>query len=355
MAKKINQISKIFLSALASSVTNLLAAHAVAAPFAPAAAPCTKVWAMDGQVKSKNYIYGLGLSTKSDLSEAVQEAKAQAIKDVNAQLMSSVESNSTINETESGSSYSAQIKVQSGVSNLTGIKISKEGSDPAQKITSCVVAKFDASAAYTDSEGKMTILMDKLKDITLSAKQKNYIAVLQKRASVKKLVDESMADITRADMFLIYLKSDEQTWYQKIKGQQVEIERVADQAKTNIVFLVPETPFDGAMADIASRLSGEGYEVIHSGKTAKPIQISVEAKQVGSPRKTKTALGLTYIAKIMVNIKVGGKTIGTNRGVDVIGAGNDEDDALANIDRQLIAQTLQTLQTALPGLISDGE
>ncbi len=320
---------------------------------AQAAQPCSKEWALDGQMKTKSYVYGLGLSTNSDSSSASQEAKNQAMKDVSAQLLSNVQSDSKISETEQGSSYAAEIKVQSNLSNLTGMKVVKEGSDPQNKITSCIVVKYDAAAAYTDAEGKMNVLMNKLKDVTFAAKQKKYVEVLQKRRQVKATIAEAISDIGRADMFLMYLKADDETWYQKIKNQEIEIDRVADQAKSNIVFLIPENPFEGALSDIESRISSQGFEVIRTGRSPKTVTVAIDLKQIGAPRKTKTPLGITYVSKIMVTIKEGSKTIGTNKGGDVLGSGSTEDDALANIDRQLVTQILSMIDVALPGLLEN--
>jgi dethiobiotin synthetase len=82
----------------------------------------------------------------------------------------------------------------------------------------------------------------------------------------------------------------------------------------------------------------------------------LELKQIGAPRKTKTALGETYISRIIVSLKdQSGKTISTNKGVQVTGTGQTEDDALANIDRQLLAHVVGVLSDGLPGLIPDSE
>lgn len=329
---------------------------AVAAETAPAPAECTKDWALVGQMKSKNYIYGLGISSKPPGGAAVDEAKTAAFREVSQQLQSTVESQSTVKETDEGSSYEGKINIVAMGEKLTGLRIVKEGKNPAASITACAVAKFDVGSAYTEAEGQMQVLEKQLKDVFDAAKAKKYVDVLQRRAKAHQLVKDAANEIQRAEMFRVFLNADDESWNTKIKGRLADVDRVASEAKSQIVFLLPNGEFESTTAEVESMLSGQGFEVSRDAKAAKqPVRLSLELKQIGAPRKTKTALGQTMIAKISVSLKdQSGKTLATNKGTSVTGTGPDDDEALANIDRQLLVHVLETLRSGLPGLI-EGE
>lgn len=338
--------------ALASFPLTSFAADKVAA-----ASPqeCSRDWALVGQMKSKNYIFGLGQSGKSDRTSAVDEAKTSAYRDVNQQLQSSIESQSTVTETQDGSSYAGKINVTAGGEKLTGLRIVKEGSDAKSNITACAVAKFDVGMAYSEAEGKMNVLEKQLKDVFDAAKAKKYVEVLQRRGKAHELVKQASADIARADMFRMYLGADNESWVEKIKGRLADVDKTAADAKTNIVFVLPSGEFETTMSEVESKLSGEGFEVSRDPKGLKqPVRVTLEVKQLGAPRKTKTALGQTLIAKISVSLKdQSGKTLATNKGASVTGTGPDDDEALANIGRQLLVHVLETFESGLPGLIEN--
>jgi hypothetical protein len=319
------------------------------------ATECTKTWSTEGQMKSKKYIFGIGLSSKTTNSEALEEAKVQAVKDVSQQLQSSVKTESKISETENGSSYQGSINLQTDGSNLTGLHFVKEGKDPANGTTACVVAKFDVGASYVEAEGKMNVLVKSLEDISKAAKEKKYIEVLQKQAKYKKLIADSKEDIARADMFRTFLNAVEKSWYERIKSEEVEIDKIAESAKANIVFIFPNhASYEATISDIESRLSGAGFEVSRENKSSKAVQITLEVKDIGTPRKTHTVLGETLIAKIIVNLKdQNGRIIASNKGGTITGTGPTADEALANIDRQLLVNVLETFNSGLPGLIKE--
>lgn len=322
--------------------------------FGMAADECTKDWALEGQMKSKSYVYGLGLSSKNNPQEAVAEAKAAAMKEVGTQLQSSVQSESKLEETQDGSSFSAQLAVKSDLKDLTGMKIVKEGKNLSSKITSCVVVKFDAGSAYAEAEGKMKVLEKAIEDAVAAAKKKQYVEVLKKRISAKKTIQAAQSDIVRADLLRTYINADDESWFEKVKSKEIEMDKVAEQAKESIIFVLPEgTQYEGTLAEVESKLSGSGFEVSRTTNASKPVRVLLELKVIGAPRKTKTALGITYISKIMVSLKEGTKSLATNKGANVTGTGSNEDDALANIDRQLLVHVMEVLNEGLPGLITE--
>lgn len=317
---------------------------------------CTREWALDGQMKSKNYVYGLGLSNSPDKVTAEAEAKQNAFKDIANQLQSNVSTQSTLTETDENSSYAGKIDVNSALKELTGIKNIKDGQDLTQKITHCSVVKFDAGSAYTEYEGKMNVLEKSLEEISKAAIQKKYLDVLKKRTQAKKTIASELENIKRADLLRTYLKSDDQSWFEKIKMKEVEMDQVAERAKEQIVFVIPDNNgYEGAMAEIESRLSGIGFNVLKTVQADKPVNLQFELKSIGAPRKSKTALGLTLSSKIMISLKDGTRVISTNKGAFVTGTGPTEDDAIANIDRQLLVHLIGVINDGLPGLISEEE
>lgn len=321
------------------------------------AVECDRDWAMGGAVKGKNYIFGIGLSTNKNIVEAQKEAKTHAIKDISQQLQSSVKSESKISEDQNGSTYSGEIEVSSDEQELIGLKLVKEGKDQTNNIQYCSAYKFDVASAYSEQEGKMNIVMKSLEEVSKLAKEKKYIEVLQKQAPSKKLIKDSLLEIKRADMFRAFLNADEKSWFEKIKNIEIDIDKISESAKSNIVFVLNSNAgHDILLADIESRLSGNGFEVIRDLKSPKPVKVILEIKEIGTPRKTKTALGETIISKIIVNIKdSNGKIFGSNKGGTITGTGPSDDEALANVDRQLLVNVLDTFKSGLPGLLKEEE
>lgn len=318
---------------------------------------CSKSWASEGKLKSKSIIYGIGVSSKANKLQAAEESKSLALREVSTQLQATVSSESQLKETESGATYSGNVNVAANGKDLVGIRIIKEGSNSVSGIVHCSVAQFDVGAAYSESEGQMNVLEKQLKSVFDDAKSKKYVEVLQKRSKAHELVKKSTDEIKRADIFRAFLKADDKSWFEKINGSLAEVDRVTDEAKSQIVFIFPSSSeYEGALSDVESKLSGIGFEVTRDNKVKKPVRLLLELKQIGAPRKTKTALGETYISRIIVSLKdQSGKTISTNKGVQVTGTGQTEDDALANIDRQLLAHVMGVLGDGLPGLIPDSE
>lgn len=316
---------------------------------------CDRNWALEGAVKSKNYIVGIGLSSNKNLLEAQKEAKVNAIKDISQQLQSSVKTESKISEDQNGSNYNGTIEVSSSGQDLVGLKLTKEGKDSANNVTYCAAFKFDVSAVYSEEEGRMNVLIKSLEEISKLAKDKKYIEILQKKSNAKKLINDSVDSIKRADMFRAFLNADEKSWYEKIKNIELEVDKVAELAKSNITFiLLSNSSHEILFADVESRLSDEGFDVLRDPKTERKVKIFLEVKDIGAPRKTKTALGETLIAKIIVNIKdQNGKVYSSNKGGTITGTGPTEDEAIANIDRQLLVNVLDTLKSGLPGLLKD--
>jgi hypothetical protein len=316
---------------------------------------CDRNWALEGAVKSKNYIVGIGLSSKINLLEAQKEAKVSAIKDISQQLQSSVKSESKISEDQNGSSYNGTVEVSSSGQDLVGLKLTKESKDPANNITYCAAFKFDVSAVYLEEEGRMNVLLKSLEEISKLAKDKKYIEILQKKANAKKLISESADRIKRADMFRAFLNTEDKSWYEKIKNIEIEVDKVAELAKSNITFILSSnSSHEILFADLESRLSDEGFDVLRDPKAGRQVKIFLDVKDIGTPRKSKTALGETLIAKIIVNIKdQNGKVYSSNKGGTITGTAPTEEEAIANVDRQLLVNVLDTLKSGLPGLLKD--
>lgn len=316
---------------------------------------CTKEWSMIGQMKSKNYIYALGISTRTELSKAIEEAKILAYREVSTQLLSNVNSQSSLNETQDSAIYSGTVNLETNLKNLTGINIVKEGANLNANIKHCVVVKFDVSSAYSDSEGQMNVLEKQLKGIFEAAKSNKYIDVLQKIQNAREQINLASEQITRADMFRIYIGAESKSWYEKIKGQLADAEKVAEAAKKNIIFIInSSSEYEGVLGEIESKLTGEGFEVTKDSKTLKAVRLNLDIKSIALPRKTKTVLGETVIAKIAVTLKdQTGHVLATNKGAQVTGTGANDDEAVANIDRQLLVHVFDVLREGLPGLIQD--
>lgn len=322
--------------------------------FAFAAEECSREWAVEGAIKSKKVVFGLGLSTNSNPLIARDESKQNAIKEVVLQIQSSVDTAASLNETESSSQYISQTEVKAVASDLIGLKVVKEGSNKKSGIEFCQVVKFDVEAAYSEYESRVKALEASLQGVFKMAKDEKYIEVLKHRSAFKKKIENESSAINKADMYLTFMGSDEKKWHLKIKEMELIVEKAFEAAKEKIVFIIPKNAeFESSLAEIESKIAGEGFEVQATAKTVRPVKLQLEIKPIGAPRKTKTSLGITYISKINVSLKENEKVVATNKGAQVIGTGSNDDDALANIDRQLFVHLLGVLNEALPGVFPE--
>jgi hypothetical protein len=319
--------------------------------------PCTLDWAKDGVVAGVNSAWGIGISSNSDPSSARDEAKAKAFGDINLQLKSSVQTDMNLTETDKTTAFSGLTSIENKMEAVTGMKVVKEGSDAKAGITSCVAAKLDVRAAYDIPQGKMKVLQASVQGVSSALNDKKYLQVLRLATPAKKTIKDAASDIALADVYKAYLKEQGPTWNEQFNGLLGKITDAENLAKNNVVFVLPTGNYDEAFVDIESNLSGQGFTVVNKLTDVEKgkLPVSIELKQVGSLRKSKSALGATVSAKIAVFMRDGTtkKELSSNKGADVVGTGSSEEDALNNVSRQLSTHIVQVINSGLPGLIQE--
>lgn len=319
------------------------------------AGSCDREELMKGYTPSPSNIFGIGLSTNKNKVEAKDEARQRAYQDIVSQLRANVETSMTLDETDKATAYKGIINVQTNVEKIIGVKFYKETSDFST--TSCMAYTFDVSTAYKDAIGVMRVLDKKLEDVMSAQKKKDFVEVVRRYDIAKKEIQNNEPMILRADMYKTYLKTEGQSWWEKFKTAEVDLDKTYEEAKRSIVFYINEFPkYDEVALDAESVIGGKGFTAQVGG--AKPKSgIEITFKEAGVPRKTKTALGFTIVYKFGVIVKdiSSGKVIGTNKGATVQGFSttDNEDDAMASASKQMSLNVLDAIKSAVPGLIQE--
>ena len=319
------------------------------------AGDCDRDELMKGYTPTSSVIFGIGLSTDKDKMKGKDEAKQRAYQDIVTQLRANVESIMTLDETEKSSAYKGIVNVSTNVDKINGIKFYKEAKDSNN--TTCMAYTFDVATAYTEAQGFMKVLDKKLEDVMTAQKKKDFVEVVRRYDIAKKEIEANDSNILRADMYKTYLKKDGQSFWEKFKTAEVDLDKTYDEAKRSIVFYIDEFPkYDEVALDTESMLGGKGFTAQVGG--AKPKSgIEIVFKEAGIPRKTKSALGFTIVYKFGVVVKdiSTGRVLGTNRGATVQGFSDDgnEDDALASASKQMSLNVFDAIKTAVPGLLQE--
>lgn len=319
------------------------------------AGDCDRDELMKGYTPTSTVIFGIGLSTDKDKMKGKDEAKQRAYQDIVTQLRANVESSMTLDETEKSTAYKGIVNVSTNVDKINGIKFYKEDKDSNN--TTCMAYTFDVASAYTEAQGFMKVLDKKLEDVMTAQKKKIFVEVVRRYDIAKKEIEANDSNILRADMYKTYLKKDGQSFWEKFKTAEVDLDKTYDEAKRSIVFYIDEFPkYDEVALDTESMLGGKGFTAQVGG--AKPKSgIEIVFKEAGIPRKTKSALGFTIVYKFGVVVKdiSTGRVLGTNRGATVQGFSDDgnEDDALASASKQMSLNVLDAIKTAVPGLLQE--
>jgi hypothetical protein len=319
------------------------------------AGDCDRDELMKGYTPSSTTIFGIGLSTNKDKLQGKDEAKQRAYQDIVSQLRSNVESSMSLDETDKSSAYKGIVNVTTNVEKIIGVKFFKEAKDSNN--TTCMAYTFDVSAAYTDAVGYMNVLNKKLEDVMAAQKKKDFVEVVRRYDVAKKEINDADSVILRADMYKTYLKKGDQSWWEKFKTAEVDLDKTYDEAKKSIVFFIDEFPkYEEVALDSESVIGGKGFTV-QVGGTRPKTGIEIVFKEAGIPRKTKTALGYTIVYKFGVIVKdiASGRTLGSNKGATVQGFSttDSEDDALASASKQMSLNVMDAVRTAIPGLIQD--
>lgn len=319
------------------------------------AGDCDRDELMKGFTPSSNTIFGIGLSTNKDKLAGKDEAKQRAYQDIVSQLRSNVETSMTLDETDKSTAYKGIVNVSTNVDKIIGIKFFKEAKDSNN--TTCMAYTFDVATAYSDAIGFMKVLDKKLEDVMSAQKKKDFVEVVRRYDIAKKDLETNEPAILRADMYKTYLKKDGQSWWEKFKTAEVDLDKTYDEAKRSIVFYITEFPkYEEVALDAESVIGGKGFTVLSGGVKPKS-GIEIQFKEAGVPRKTKSALGFTIVYKFGVIIKdiTSGRVLGTNKGATVQGFSTDEseDDALASASKQMSLNVMDALRNAIPGLIQD--
>lgn len=319
------------------------------------AGDCDRDELMKGYTPTSLVIFGIGLSTDKDKMKGKDEAKQRAYQDIVTQLRANVESIMTLDETEKSTAYKGIVNVSTNVDKINGIKFYKEAKDSNN--TTCMAYTFDVATAYIEAQGHMKVLDKKLEDVMTAQKKKDFVEVVRRYDIAKKEIEANDSNILRADMYKTYLKKDGQSFWEKFKTAEVDLDKTYDEAKRSIVFYIDEfAKYDEVALDTESMLGGKGFTAQVGG--AKPKSgIEIIFKEAGIPRKTKSALGFTIVYKFGVVVKdiSTGRVLGTNRGATVQGFSDDgnEDDALASASKQMSLNVFDAIKTAVPGLLQE--
>ncbi len=319
------------------------------------AGDCDRDELMKGYSPSSSSIFGIGISTNKDKIKGKEEAKERAYQDIVSQLRSNVESSMTLDETDKSTAYKGIINVSTNVDKVIGIKFFKEAKDSSNTI--CMAYSFDVATAYSDAQGFMKVLDKKLEDVMSAQRKKEYVEVVRRYDLAKKDIEANEWAILRADMYKTYLKREGQSFWEKFKTAEVDLDKTYDEAKKSIVFFIAPFPkYDEVALDTETMLGGRGFTA-QVGGTRPKAGIEIVFKEAGKPRKTKTALGFTMVYKFGVVIKdiISGRVLGTNKGATVQGISREEneDDAIASAALQMSLNVQEALKTAVPGLIQD--
>lgn len=320
---------------------------------------CSRDWAV-GKGTGKNFkIIGLGLSSQTDPKAATEEARAAAFKDISLQLQSSIKSSSEVKESQSESSFSANSLLTSNTEDLVGLKAVKSGKNLEEKVTDCEVYEFNVQAAYEDQSSKLTVVQDKIDQVTGFGDQKKWINVIREYPNVKPLIVSNAAIIKRADLFKAYANIPGPGWGERFDKSSAQLDDLDKKARSNLVFLFPKDQFEEAVTELQGTVTNAGAKAGSDpsdvGADATGIQITM--KNIGSLRKSKTKLGLTVTRKISIvltDLKTK-QRLAANNGLSVVGtsANNDEEEATTNSDNQLIGALADAIKNAAPGLIRD--
>ncbi|MBC7429240.1 MAG: hypothetical protein H7336_11545 [Bacteriovorax sp.] len=319
------------------------------------AGDCDRDELMKGYTPTSTTIFGIGLSTDKDKLKGKDEAKQRAYQDIVSQLRANVESSMSLDETDKSTAYKGIVNVTTNVDKINGIKFFKEAKDSNN--TTCMAYTFDVAAAYTEAQGFMKVLDKKLEDVMTAKKKKNFVEVVRRYDIAKKDLETNDSNILRADMYKTYLKKEGQSFWEKFKTAEVDLDKTYDEAKKSIVFFLDEFPkYDEVALDAETMLGGKGFTA-QVGGTKPKSGIEIIFKEAGIPRKTKSALGYTIVYKFGVIVKdiSTGRVLGTNKGATVQGFSTDEseDDALASASKQMSLNVLDAVKTAVPGIIQD--
>ncbi|MBY0413263.1 MAG: hypothetical protein K2Q18_03825 [Bdellovibrionales bacterium] len=323
--------------------------------FGAYAGDCERDELMKGYTPSANSVFGIGISTDKDKLKGKDEAKQRAYQDVVTQLRANVESSMSLDETDKSTAYKGIVNVTTNVDKINGIKFFNEAKDSNN--TTCMAYTFDVAVAYTEAIGSMKVLDKKLEDVMSAQKTKDFVEVVRRYDLAKKEIDANESNILRADMYKTYLKREGQSWWEKFKTAEVDLDKAYDEAKRSIVFYIDEFPkYDEVALDAESMIGGKGFTA-QVGGTKPKSGIELVFKEAGIPRKTKTALGFTIVYKFGVIVKdiATGRVLGTNKGATVQGfsTNESEDDALASASKQMSLNVMDAVKNAIPGLIQD--
>jgi len=261
----------------------------------------------------------------------------------------------TLDETDKSTAYKGIINVSTNVDKVIGIKFFKEAKDSSN--TTCMAYSFDVATAYSDAQGFMKVLDKKLEDVMSAQRKKEFVEVVRRYDLAKKDIEDNEWAILRADMYKTYLKKEGQSFWEKFKTAEVDLDKTYDEAKKSIVFFIAPFPkYDEVALDTETMLGGRGFTA-QVGGTKPKSGIEIVFKEAGKPRKTKTALGFTMVYKFGVVIKdiISGRVLGSNKGATVQGISREEneDDAIASAALQMSLNVQEALKSAVPGLIQD--
>ncbi len=356
------------------SVCLFLLGLGLTAPISFASTECSRDWA-SGKISEKRFkIIGLGVSSRLDPKTANEEARAAAFKDISLQLQSSVQSKSEIKESQAESSYQGNSILTSNIEDLVGLKAVKSGQNPEEKITRCEVYEFNIQSAYENQASKLSIVQEKIDQVTDFAIQKKWIDVIREFPLVKPLANEYKAVIVRADLFKSYVGLPGPGWNERFEKALTQLESLDQTARSNLIFIFPKDPsknspkdfqinlngeFEAAITEISGWITRSGAQAIRLGDPESPgaLRIEISIRNIGGPVKSKTKLGLTVTRKIAISLTdlKTKRTLSSNRGLSIVGTSSegDYDEAMSHSENQMIGAIADAVRNAVPHLMAN--
>jgi hypothetical protein len=327
----------------------LLATHAIAEE------KCSRDWLNGGKASGKLVVYGIGSSAEGDGNLAREQARTRALRDIAMQLRSNVKASMSLTESEVSTAFAGDTKVGTNIESIVGAKVLKEAvmESEGEKIQ-CAGMKLDVVSAYEFAKSGIEAGFSGYDELQRLARLKKWQEVLKSAKAAREKLNGIEGKTTLADIYRAYLGEPGETFTDRYANASAAIDKLLQKARSEIVVVMASSGFQYAQAEVSSQLKSIGISVVRNPKEAaeRAVKLAIEISQQSMPIKSQTALGLTVTVPISVIIKdlEAQKEVGSNRGIGVVGTSRSSyEEALTNVDRQLVAHIMDALRNSIPG------
>jgi hypothetical protein len=163
----------------------------------------------------------------------------------------------------------------------------------------------------------------------------------------------------RADVFKISLGAPGPSWTERAEKSNLELEQMEKDAREHIAFIFPENQFEAAVTEVQGKVTNNGIKSLSNVSDLEKESLGVEViiKALGKPVRSKTTHGLTITRKISIQLKDARtkKTLATGDSLSIVGVSTNqnEEEAIANGDNQLIGALTDAVRNLAPGLVKE--